>query len=102
MAIQVISQWRLNEGKTINDALSVIKDAGDLIRQHGASSIRLSEVRIGRNPGTFYVNVTYDNLTAYGTAQDRLNANTSYQTILQQTNSIATLRNRSVVETLEL
>ena len=98
MAITAVSRWK---GK-LEDALPIAREIAPLLKNQGATAVRLGYCHSGEYTGQVYAAIIFPDWATYGRAMQALSADAQYQRIFADALKIADLQDRSVIITQDI
>jgi hypothetical protein len=93
MAIVNVSRWKAN----LEQVAPLARQAGAIIKRHGATSVRFGPCYAGADAGMLYVAVTYPDWAGFARTQQALAADPEFQRLYGEAQKIGALQDRSLI-----
>lgn len=98
MSITTVTRFKIDR----QEAIKLAKDATPLMKQQGASGVRIGYCHSGEHCGHTLVVVTYPDWDTYGRAMTARAKDAAYQKLFAQVLKTGELLDRSIMEMTEL
>ena len=93
MAIVSVSRWKVS----LEQAAPLARQAGAILKRHGAAAVRFGPCYAGPDAGMLYVAITYADWAAFGRATQAMSADPEWQRLYGEALKIGQLVDRSLV-----
>jgi hypothetical protein len=93
MAIVMVSRWAGNAEK----AIPIAREAGALVKKHGADSVRIGPCFSGAHAGQIYVAIVFANWATFARAQQAMAQDTAFQKLYAEASKHVELQDRSII-----
>jgi len=93
MPIVSVTRWKISQ----EDASQIARDIAPLLKQHGASEVRLGQVHTGEHTGQILAIITYPDGETFGRAVDAQAKDTTYQQHMNTARQKGQLLGRTVI-----
>jgi hypothetical protein len=98
MAITVVSRWKGKE----EDVLPIAREGAALLKNRGATSVRMGTCYSGPYTGHIFLAITYPDGTAYGRHLQALSEDAQVQKLLAEASKTVELQERFMIFTQDL
>jgi putative AlgH/UPF0301 family transcriptional regulator len=98
MAIVNVSRWKGN----LTQATPIAREAGAIVKQHGAVSMRMGTCYSGPHAGQLYIAIAFADWETFGKAQQVLAADENFQRLYAEALKLVELEERSLLVTEDL
>jgi hypothetical protein len=98
MAIVNVSRWKGN----LAQAMPLAKEAGSIVKRHGATSMRMGPCYSGPHAGQLYIAIAFADWETFGKAQQALAADANFQKLYAEASKVVELQERSILVTEDL
>lgn len=93
MPVIAVSRWHINQ----EDAAQIMRDMAPLLKQHGASAVRLGRIHSGEHVGQILAAITFPDGEAYGRAIDTQSKDTGYKKLISTALEKGRILDRTVI-----
>jgi putative AlgH/UPF0301 family transcriptional regulator len=98
MAIVNVSRWKGN----LSQAMPIAREASAIVKQHGATSVRLGTCYSGPHAGQLYIAIAFADWATFARAQQAMATDANFQRLYAEASKVVELQERSLLVSEDL